>query len=68
MATKDKNNFKKHLKEIAGILEWFDAQEELDIEEALKKIKAAAVLIKASRERLKEVENQFIEIKREVEE
>lgn len=73
MAPKEKNkgdevnNFKTQLKEIAAILEWFDAQEELDVEEALKKVKEAARLIKASKERLSEVENEFKVLKKEIE-
>lgn len=60
--------FKKHLQEIAGILEWFDAQEELDVEQALEKIKTAAELIKTSKKRLGQIENEFKEIKKEIEE
>ncbi|HVN26113.1 MAG TPA: hypothetical protein VMT99_00460 [Candidatus Paceibacterota bacterium] len=56
-------DFKKKLKEIAGILEWFDSQEELDVEQALEKVKLASELIKTSKKRLGELENQFREIK-----
>ncbi|MGC9599610.1 MAG: hypothetical protein ABSE18_04465 [Minisyncoccia bacterium] len=62
-----KDDFKHHLEEIGKILSWFDAQEELDVEAALLKIKKAAELIKASRKRLKEIENEFEEIKGETE-
>ena len=61
-------DFKKHLAEIAGILEWFDAQEELDVEAALEKIKTAAELIKSSKKRLGQIENEFKELKKEIEE
>jgi exonuclease VII small subunit len=61
-------DFKKHLEEIAAILEWFDSQEELDIEKALDKVKQASALIKESRARLGELENQFEEIKADIEE
>ena len=60
--------FKKHLEEIAGILEWFDSQEELDVETALEKIKHAAELIKTSKKRLGQIENEFRELKKEIEE
>jgi exonuclease VII small subunit len=63
----DTNDFKHHLKEIAEILAWFEAQDELDVEQALEKVKQAAVLIKASKQRLGELENQFKEIKAETE-
>lgn len=61
-------DFKQHLAEIAKILEWFDSQEELDVELALEKVKHAAGLIKASKKRLGEIENEFKEIKKETEE
>ena len=60
-------SFKQHLKEIADILQWFDSQEELDVEEALQKVKQASTLIKASKKRLGEVENEFKIIKKEIE-
>lgn len=68
MAPKEKqeNSFKNHLKEISEILEWFDSQEELDVELALEKIKKAAELIKSSKKRLVEIENEFKEIKKTV--
>ncbi|MEK7554432.1 MAG: hypothetical protein AAB518_00385 [Patescibacteria group bacterium] len=68
MPKKETSEFKHHLEEIARILEWFDAQEELDVEQALEKIKSAAELIKASKKRLVEIENQFEEIKKEIDE
>lgn len=67
MDTKGSTEFKHHLKQIAAILEWFDTQEELDVEQALAKIKEAAELIKASKKRLGEIENEFKEIKKEIE-
>ncbi len=63
-AVKNQANFKQLLKEIAEILEWFDSQEELDIEQALDKMKRAADLIAISKGRLKEIENEFREIKK----
>lgn len=68
--TKEKSNTKNlnsNLKQLSEITDWFENQEEIDIEEGLKKVKEAAVLIKASKERLKVIENEFEEIKKEVE-
>lgn len=65
--SKEKSNNKnlsENLKRLSEISEWFDSQDEVDIEEGLKKVKEAAGLIKASRERLKAVENEFEEIKK----
>jgi len=58
----------KNLAELSAIADWFDEQAEVDIETGLKKVKQAATLIKASKKRLRQVENDFTEIKREIEE
>jgi exonuclease VII small subunit len=63
---KPDGSFKDDLKEISAILEWFDSQEELDIEAALEKIKTAGELIKSSKKRLGEIENEFQEVKKAV--
>ncbi len=65
--TKEEKNLNTDLKRLAEITEWFDNQEEIDVEEGLKKAKEAVNLIKKSKERLKEIENEFEEIKKEVE-
>lgn len=62
----DAKNLNSNLKKLAEITEWFDKQEEIDVEEGLKKVKEAVSLIKASKERLKGIENEFEEIKKEV--
>jgi len=54
------------LKDLSQISQWFEQQEEIDIEEGLKKVKEAALLIKRSKTRLKEIENEFEEIKKEI--
>lgn len=56
------------LSKLEGIVEWFEDQQDVDVEEGLKKVKEGAGLIKNLKLRLKEVENEFEEIKREVEE
>lgn len=63
----DNKNLNQNLKRLSEITEWFDNQEEIDVEEGLKKVKEAVVLIKVSKSRLKEVENEFEEIKKEIE-
>ena len=62
----DAKNLNDSLKRLAEITEWFDNQEEIDVEEGLKKVKEAVELIKASKERLKTIENEFEEIKKEI--
>ncbi len=59
---------KKSLKKLAEISNWFDEQAELDLEEGIQKVKEAATLIKACKSRLREIENEFKEIKRDIEE
>ena len=62
----DTKNLNDNLKRLAEITEWFDNQGEIDVEEGLKKVKEAVELIKASKERLKIIENEFEEIKKEI--
>ncbi len=59
-------NLTKNLQQLTEITTWFDNQEEVDIEEGLKKVKQAAELIKTSRKRLKSIENEFEEIKKDI--
>ncbi|HET8575266.1 MAG TPA: hypothetical protein VFM02_03810 [Candidatus Paceibacterota bacterium] len=59
------NESLKKLEEIAG---WFDSQEEVDVEVGLQKVKEGAALIEASKKRLKEIENEFEEVKQTMEE
>ena len=63
-----KVDLSKNLKSLTEISDWFESQEEVDIEKGLEKVKEAAGLIKESKQRLKEVENEFEEIKREISE
>lgn len=66
MAKKEETNLTDSLKELHTIVEWFEDQEEVDIEAGLSKIKEAAKLIKVSKTRLAEVENEFKEIEKEM--
>ncbi|MDD4062467.1 MAG: hypothetical protein PHV25_01675 [Candidatus Pacebacteria bacterium] len=62
-----KKNLGDNLKKLAEISRWFDEREEINVEEGLKKVKEAALIIKESKSRLAEVENEFEEIKKSVE-
>ena len=65
----DEKDLDANLKKLAAIAEWFESQDEedtLQLEEGLKKVKEAGQLIKASHERLRVIENEFEEIKRNV--
>ncbi len=61
-------NLAQSLKKLEEIVEWFESQQEVDIEKGLEKVKEGAELIKASKERLKKVENEFEEVKKGLEE
>lgn len=63
-----KNNLSENLKELSKIAEWFDEQEDVDVEEGLKKVKEAVEIIKESKIRLREIENEFEKVKKELEE
>ncbi len=57
-------NLNETLKKLAQIVSWFESQSELDVEKGLEYVKEGASLIKSSRERLTEIENEFKEIKK----
>lgn len=65
--TKNLNNLNENLKQLSQIANWFDKMEEIDVEDGLEKVKEAVALIKSCKERLKEIENEFEEIKKDVE-
>lgn len=66
MIKKENNNLGELINNLSKISEWFEKQEEIDVEIGLQKIKEAAFLIEKTKKRLKEVENEFEEIKREL--
>lgn len=63
----EKIDLAANIKELRAIAQWFETQSEVDIEEGLVKIKEGARLIKESRVRLADLENQFEEVKKELE-
>ena len=67
MAAKQKKgiNLNENLKKLAEISAWFNSQKEIDLEAGLDKVKEAAALIKESKEKLNDLENDFKEIEKE---
>jgi exonuclease VII small subunit len=65
MATKE--TLHDSLKKIQAIVAWFEEQTEVDVEKGLNKVKEGAKLIKASRTRLEELENEFEIVKKDLE-
>ena len=59
-------NLSENLKKLSSIVSWFESQGELDVEKGLEYVKEGASLIKSSRERLSEIENEFQEIKKSI--
>jgi hypothetical protein len=59
-------NLSETIKKLRSITEWFESQHEIDVEKGLDKIKEGADLIKVSRLRLKELENEFDEVKKKL--
>lgn len=64
--TKNNINLSETIKKLRAITEWFESQHEIDVEKGLEKIKEGAELIKGSRTRLKELENEFEEVKKKL--
>lgn len=64
--TKQGTNLTETMKKLREIAAWFESQEEIDVEKGLEKVKEGATLIKTSRERLKELENEFEEVKKKL--
>lgn len=55
------------LRKLESVASWFEEQKDADIEKGLEKVKEGAVLLHASRARLKEIENEFAEIQKDIE-
>ncbi len=64
--TPKKESLGETLKKLESITAWFEDQEEIDVEKALEKVKLGVALIKASKARLREVENEFEIVKKEL--
>jgi exonuclease VII small subunit len=60
------NNLTESLAELQAIVSWFGAQENVDVEQGLEKVRTAATLIKDSKARLSQIENEFKAIEKEM--
>lgn len=63
---KNTTNITETMKKLRAITEWFESQNEIDVEKGIEKVKEGAELIKLSRERLKELENEFEDVKKKL--
>ncbi len=62
-----KESISKLLADLESAIGWFEKQKDLDLEEGLKKVREGAALIQELKKRLKDVENEFSEIKKGLE-
>jgi exodeoxyribonuclease VII small subunit len=62
-STTKKVNFAKAFEELEGITEWFETEEQLDLDAGLKKFERGLELASALKGKLGEVENKVQEIK-----
>jgi exodeoxyribonuclease VII small subunit len=60
----NQSDFTASINQLEEINSWFQ-NEDLDLDEGLRKLRIGKELIKKCRARLQEVENEFIEIKKE---
>ncbi len=63
MATK-KQSFAKSFEELEEITQWFEGEESGDLEKGLKKFEKGLLLAKELKEKLAEVENKVLEMKK----
>lgn len=63
MAKSTKPAFAKSFEELEKIAEWFE-REDVDVEEGLKKFEEGLALAKLCKDRLAEIENKVVEIKK----
>ncbi len=63
---KNTTNITETMKKLRAITEWFESQDEIDVEKGIEKVKEGAELIKLSKERLKELENEFDDVKKKL--
>jgi exonuclease VII small subunit len=61
-----KDDLSQSLKNLDEIVDWFENQVEVDVEQGLSQVKKGAQLISKIKKQLKTVENEFEEIKKSV--
>ena len=64
--SKQGKKISEDLNKLESIVHWFEEQEEVDVEEGLAKVRTGATLIKELKGKLKNVENEFTEIKKDL--
>lgn len=65
---KERIDLNASLTKLAGIVSWFEEQKDVDVEKGLENVREGVTLIKACKERLLDIENEFKQIQREISE
>jgi exodeoxyribonuclease VII small subunit len=63
----NEDTIQESLTKLEDIASWFEKDSDFDVEEGLKKVKEGVALVKELRMRLKDVENEFRELKIDLE-
>ena len=66
--TKQDKNLQETLQELKGIITELEKSEDVDVEAGLAQVKEGAKLVKDARKRFGELENEFTDIKKDLEE
>lgn len=64
MTSKKHTNFAKAFEELEQITQWFDSQDQLDLDRGLKQFERGLELASELKKKLSEVENKVEEIKK----
>lgn len=64
---KTKNTLGETLGELEKINQWFESQENVDIEEGITRVKSGVQLVKEAKTKLKKIENEFVDLKKSLE-
>lgn len=62
----NKEKISESLEKLEKLVKWFDEQDQVDVQEGLDRVREGAVLVKDLRAKLKTVENEFEELKKEL--
>jgi exodeoxyribonuclease VII small subunit len=63
-----KENIAQSLEKLEKVVAWFDEQDQVDVEQGLIKVREGVALVKELKTRLKAVENEFQELKKDLNE
>ncbi len=62
--SQNKKTLASALGELEKIATWFEEQEEIDVQKGIEKVKRGAELLKQTKKQLKEIENDFVEVQK----